>query len=217
MSCPDFIKQLLDENSEYEWIEKDDRLEMTGSPYDQKNQTDWWKQNVKIRIAFKRMEHEIKRLHKAEEKISVRLVSWTRIAELAGCDRNTLKHPKRFQWTNRFRERLLQKIGQLTGNGLMNEHEEPELRGDDKLVLLNKLEKSRMEVAKWVYQVKDMEHQLKKYKRLANMRGKAIERQNQLLAEMSNRILKIESKVEGAKHSVNENNLIQFPSEDNKH
>ncbi|MFH5181450.1 hypothetical protein ACHHV8_01695 [Paenibacillus sp. TAB 01] len=217
MSCPDFIKQLLNENSENEWSEKDDLLEATGSPYDQKNQTDWWKQNCKIRATFKKIEREIKQLYKAEEKISVRLAGWTHIADLACCDRNTLKHPRRIQWTNKMRERLLKKIAQLNNSNTVNEHEESQLRDNDKIVLQNNLEKSRMEVARWVYKVKDLEHELVKYKRLANMRGRTVERLNSILAEKSKKIAEIETKLLMLKEKENETNLIQFPREESKH
>ncbi|MGG1554097.1 hypothetical protein [Paenibacillus ferrarius] len=212
MSCPEYIKSILDEHSDYEWIEKDDCLDLTGSPYDQKNQIDWWKQNVKIRAAFKRIEHELKKMYKAENKISVRLVSWTRIAKLAACDRNTLRHPKRYHWTNKHRERLLHRITELSDNCLEYEREESKLTSIEAQTLQLQLEKSRNEVARWVYQFKDMEHELKKYKRLANMRGKTIERLTKLLTEMSVK----NSKGDNSAESNRGNKLIHFPSEEDK-
>jgi hypothetical protein len=186
---------LKNSNPEYEWIEKDDHLETTGSPYDIKNQTDWWKQNCRIRAAFRKIELEVKKLQREEQLVSVRLVSWTRIAALSGCDRNTIKHMKRYTWTNRMRERLLQKINDLKEDDANVDSDVLQTIQPTDENLKIQLEQSRREVASWVDQFKEVEHSLSTFKRLANIRLKSIERLQQINSELSNRIAYLEDNI----------------------
>ena len=92
-----------------DWIECHDRLAVDGREacYHERNQHDWWELNRKIRKEFLRVEEVIKAQLRSGDRPSVRLVSWTQLASGLKCDRATLKHPKRCQWVDAERQRLL--------------------------------------------------------------------------------------------------------------
>ena len=98
-----------DSDSLHDWIEQHDKLPVDehSSFYQERNQKDWWEQNKRIRRLFADTESEMKVLVKAGKAPSVRMVSWSQLANKIGCHRATLKHERRLYWTNEQRNRLL--------------------------------------------------------------------------------------------------------------
>jgi chromosome segregation ATPase len=160
---PSFVVA-LPEFQEDLWIEKDDRLmEEFKNPFDEQNQIDWWKINVSIRTAFQQIEGEIKGLKNKKKKVSKRTLSWTRLAELAGCDRNTLKHPKRMKWTQEkfdFLSNIIENNNHCSDSTNSASQDEKD-RLIAKLAEMREKEiKNRNELAKWIrkYQTLDAEY-----------------------------------------------------------
>lgn len=149
---PETILAEAKDHSEVDWVEEHDLLVVSNlNPFDSKNQVDWWKKNVEIRKAFKSTEKEIKDLIKNNQKITIRVLTWVKIAKLANCDRNTLRHPKRIAWTeekfNFLRQKILHTIGAPNDEPQqVNEWEQKILELEGKLV------KARNETAIWMDQ-----------------------------------------------------------------
>lgn len=83
---PEIILAEAKNHSEIDWVEEHDLLVVSNlNPFDSKNQVDWWKKNVEIRKAFKSIEREINNLIKNNQKITIRMLTWIKIAKLANC------------------------------------------------------------------------------------------------------------------------------------
>ncbi|MFD4928738.1 hypothetical protein ACFWMS_07400 [Peribacillus butanolivorans] len=141
----------LNESSEIDWVEAHDRLIIINkSPFDLQNQVDWWKKNYEIRMAFSSIEKEIKELKRNNSKINKRLLTWTKIAKLANCDRNTLRHHKRINWTQERFDFLKDIIN--NSNVVQKKNNNQEL-SEEKIKIKNleeKVNKARNETAKWM-------------------------------------------------------------------
>jgi len=149
---PEIILAEAKNHSEIDWVEEHDLLVVSNlNPFDSKNQVDWWKKNVEIRKAFKSIEREINDLIKNNQKITIRMLTWVKIAKLANCDRNTLRHPKRITWTEEKFNFLRQKI--LNRIDARNKEPQQVNEWKKKIVELEaKLIKARNETAIWMDQ-----------------------------------------------------------------
>ncbi|MQR86955.1 hypothetical protein GFV16_13635 [Bacillus megaterium] len=149
---PETILAEAKDHSEVDWVEEHDLLVVSNlNPFDSKNQVDWWKKNVEIRKAFRSTEKEIKDLIKNNQKITVRVLTWVKIAKLANCDRNTLRHPKRIAWTEEKFNFLRQKI--LHTIDAPNDEPQQVNKWEQKILELEgKLVKARNETAIWMDQ-----------------------------------------------------------------
>ncbi|HET9505357.1 MAG TPA: hypothetical protein VFO93_17570 [Hymenobacter sp.] len=98
-----------DDSFTTDWIEQHDRLPVDERSffYHERNQRDWWEQNKRIRKMFVDVNLELKKLIRANNVPSVRMLSWSQLAHSIGCDRATLKHVRRYYWVNELRNQLL--------------------------------------------------------------------------------------------------------------
>lgn len=185
---PEHIQKEINENSELDWIEGHDILECDNdNPFDQKNQFDWWRKNVDIRKAFKEIEKEIEGLKKKNNKINKRVVSWTKIAKLAKCDRNTLRHPKREKWTQ---ERFDFINNLLNNNDVHSSNKSEQINSTE--VLEEKLLKSRNEAAKWMDKFLVLEVENKTLKRALKHKDHEIFTKSRKIKELVDKINKLE-------------------------
>ncbi|WP_417900119.1 hypothetical protein ABN702_07645 [Bacillus haimaensis] len=165
------------------WIEEHDRYIGKGQFFDNTNQLDWWKINSQIREAFDKIEQEINRKLKNNKHVSVRIVSWSRIASLANCDRNTIKHKGRYHWTFERRTKLIEKIKNEYKN-TSQENEFSEIESLKNEELNEKLIKIQSEVAKWVYKYKDAEEEIKQLNKLISYKSATIDERNNQIKEL---------------------------------
>jgi len=158
-----------------DWVEKDDRLPMDsqGLAFYERNQLDWWEQNVRIRTFLSALEKEIILLIKSKKDPSIRLVSWLQMARKLGCDRITLKHHRRFSWIDAKRTYLLTLIAdakkQKKGIDLSIAPAVSEINQ-----LKEKLHSQRNQTALFYDKCIGLEEQIETLKRLLNSREEKI-------------------------------------------
>ncbi|MFE4115793.1 hypothetical protein [Priestia sp. YIM B13448] len=195
MLVPKEIYDKISKDKNLEWVEKDDRLyTLDEKPFDEKNQISWWEVNCRIRGAFNFLQKEIERELKANKSLSSRAVSWTRIAELAKCDRNTVKHSKRILWTSQKRETLLKKIKRNQENsGCENMVVEKEEVNDKSVVemLKLKLEQSMAETARWVVKYQEAKDELNLLNRLISVQQEKANKDSIEIKELRARLKKM--------------------------
>jgi hypothetical protein len=186
MSIPPFILD-IEGFEEGMWIDQHDRMkENYENAFDQQNQIDWWRKNVEIRCAFQSVEGEIRNLSKYKKKVPKRLVSWTRLAELAHCNRGTLLHPKRQIWTKErfdFLRHLIENSNQSKDNGhSLDDQERLQIQWTEQL------HKARNETSKWMGRFKVLEEENKALNRLLKLKENQILVNERKIKELKERI-----------------------------
>lgn len=182
-NIPNKIKQLLEENSELEWVESQDKLNYETKENDllsQENQLKFWHTNCAIRKAINEIRNEIKTSSGIPSK---RIIGWSELARRANCDRNTLKQINRFEWVEKSRNELLaiidnkqkSKVDQsIVLTVVLSEEEEL-----DKIKI--QLEMSKKETAKWFVEYQEVTEELK-------IMNEALMRQLEINSALTNEI-----------------------------
>jgi hypothetical protein len=186
MSIPEFMLKF--EGFEQSlWIhEQDCVFESNNNSFDQQNQMDWWKKNVEIRKAFELIEQEIRHIKKNKNKIPKRIISWVRIAELAQCDRATLRHPKRESWTKERFDFLSSLINNSNESNIIdsgiNDQEKVQKNLAEQVI------KSRNETIKWIGRLKVLEEENKALTRLLKHKENEIIVKERKIMELNERL-----------------------------
>jgi hypothetical protein len=188
-----------------DWVEEHDLIEPKGFPYDEKNQFKWWQKNCEIRLAFNSIEKEIKEKKKTRKPISPKLVSWTNIAKLSNCDRNTVKLEKRLIWTSQWKEKLEELIKKYNSeliNSLPLGSEQDE---KSKLKELEKkLNDSRTEIAIWVSKYNDIKKDLQNNEPIISNQVNTIANKEKEIQRLKDLIMHLEGQI------PNQNSNVKF-------
>ncbi|PNE08458.1 hypothetical protein [Priestia megaterium] len=185
MAIPKEILDKMSSDKSMDWVEEHDLIpNLNKMPYDVVNQLNWWEMNCRIRKAFNTIQKEIKKEMEQKKNISPRLISWVRIAKLAGCDRNTVKHPKRKFWTRKKREELIKEIKGNQGSKSIQK----ENSIDVEEILKIKLEKSKQETARWLIESQDAKEKIKLLNQLINRKQVLINEKDREINELRRRL-----------------------------
>ncbi|MBX9996067.1 hypothetical protein [Priestia aryabhattai] len=188
MTIPKEILDKMSSDKSMEWVEEHDSIHnLTEMPFDSVNQMNWWEMNCRIRKAFDTIQEEIKKSMQENKKISPRITSWVRIAQLAGCDRNTVKHPKRKFWTLKKREELIERLNRNEGSD--NIQQQKNINIEESLKV--KLEKSKKETARWLIESQDAKEKIKLLNRLINIKQGLIDEKDREIKELRERLKKM--------------------------
>ncbi len=187
MRIPEVIVKACENKDQIDWVEEHDLLKMTSDrPYDEQNQLDWWRKNVEIRTAFHTIEKEIKGLLKKGQKVTKRIVTWTRVAKLSNCDRNTLRHPKRGEWTKERFDFLIELVNnEIDKQEQVNVVDVTESRI---LELETNIIKARNETAKWMDKYLLLEKEHKTIQRVVKMKENEIFVRDRKIRELLEKI-----------------------------
>lgn len=162
-----------------DWIELHDKLPVDerGFVYHERNQQDWWEQNKRIRQVLREVEAELKTLIRAGKVPSVRIVSWTQLADRIGCHRATLQQVRRQHWVNEWQNQLLSLL--VTAKEQKNVvHDQAEAKLSEAKSLKISLQKQRDQTAIWYSKSIELEAQVADLERL-------LVRQEKKLAEIA--------------------------------
>lgn len=191
MEIPQEIVEEVSNDKSMDWIEKHDRLNVSlNNHLALTNQIQWWKVNCRIRKAFVFIDNEIEKRIENKEKISSKVISWTRVAELANCDRNTVKHPNRIPWTEARRKELLDKINLYLGKNVKDFIVSEGESETEKLVekLNSDLEKSLKETSNWFLKYEGATDEIKVLNRLLKRKQETIDIRNSEIKELRARL-----------------------------
>lgn len=185
---PPIVSNEIQNSADEIWIEEHDQIDVYGQPFDDKKRLEWWKTNCSIRNAFNKIGNEIKSFKKTRKKISNREVSWTRIAKLSGCDRNTVKHEKRFFWTSKLRSDLLSEIEKFN-NGTDGTEDDDSSYLKKIRILEESLLKSREQVAFWYNKYNDLKYENTRHKKIQEEVEKRIKQKNEEIKNLKKELI----------------------------
>lgn len=159
-----------------DWIELHDKLPVDerGFEYHKRNQQDWWKQNKRIRQVLREVEAELKTLIRTGKVPSVRIVSWTKLANRIGCNRATLQQVRRRHWVNEWQNQLLSLL--VTAKEQKNVvHDQAEAKLSEVKSLKISLQKQRDQTAIWFNKCIGLDAQVADLERLLLRQEKKME------------------------------------------